>query len=224
MRQLQLPMRIWDLPIRLFHWTLVVLIFASWLTAQLDWMRLHVWSGLSILTLLLFRLVWGFIGSDSARFARFLKSPVAAIHHLMHLRRREPDTETGHNAAGGWMVIGMLALLSVQVGTGLCANDDVLTEGPLALTVGKERSDWLTHIHHVNFILIEIAVGLHVLAIITYRVLKGHNLLLPMITGKKRLPGATPAPRMMHPLLALAVFVLSVLAVVLFLVSVRYHP
>jgi cytochrome b len=217
-------MRIWDLPTRLFHWTLVVLIFTSWLTARMDWMRLHVLSGLSILALLLFRLVWGFVGSDSARFARFLQSPLAAIRHLLHLYRREPDTETGHNAAGGWMVMFMLAVLAVQVGTGLCSNDDVLTEGPLAQTVGKDRSDWLTHIHHVNFTLIEIVIVLHVLAIITYRVLKGHNLLLPMITGKKRLPGATPAPRMMHPVFALGVFALSVLAVVLFLVCLGYAP
>jgi len=75
----------------------------------------------------------------------------------MRLLRREPDTEVGHNAAGGWMVILLLALLCVQVGTGLCSNDDILVEGPLAAYFGKDRSDWLTHIHHVNFTLIEIA-------------------------------------------------------------------
>src|SRR5271154_2539662 len=105
MRQLVLPMRIWDLPTRLFHWTLVILILTSWLSAQLDWMRLHIWCGFAVLTLLLFRLIWGFIGSDTARFAYFLKSPIAAAQHLMHLHRREPDTEVGHNAAGGWMVL-----------------------------------------------------------------------------------------------------------------------
>src|ERR1700722_11025265 len=101
MRQLYLPMRIWDLPTRLFHWTLVVLLFTSWLSAWRDWMRLHVLCGLTILTLLLFRVLWGLIGSDTARFSHFLQSPFAAIRHLMHLTRREPDTETGHNAAGG---------------------------------------------------------------------------------------------------------------------------
>ncbi|MGA3003923.1 MAG: cytochrome b/b6 domain-containing protein [Acetobacteraceae bacterium] len=224
MRQLYLPMRIWDLPTRLFHWILVVLIFAAWFSAWRDWMQVHVVCGLTVLTLLLFRLIWGFVGSDTARFSHFLKSPMAGLRHLRHLLRREPDTETGHNAAGGWMVILLLALLCVQVGTGLCSNDDIMVEGPLAEFVGKDRSDWLTHIHHVNFTLIEIAISLHVLAIITYRVLKGHNLLLPMITGKKRLPGATRAPRMMHPVLALAVLVFSALAVVLFLLVVGYIP
>ena len=215
MRQLYLPMPIWDLPTRVFHWTLVVLVFTSWLSARMDWMRVHVLCGYTVLTLLLFRIVWGFIGSDTARFSRFLKTPFAALRHLLHLARREPDTEVGHNAAGGWMVIVMLAILVVQVSTGLCANDDVLTEGPLARIVGKERSDWLTHIHSVNFRLIEIVVAAHVLAIVTYRLLKGHNLLWPMITGKKRLPGATRAPRMMHPFVALGVLVVSGLAVFL---------
>ena len=222
MRQLHLPMRIWDLPTRLFHWVLVLFIFTSWLSAELNWMRVHLLSGLTILSLLLFRLIWGFIGSDTARFAHFLQSPLAALRHLMHLPRREPDLEVGHNAAGGWMVLLFLALLALQVGTGLCANDDALTEGPLVRIVGKARSDWLTHIHDVNFTLIEIAVALHVLAIITYRLLKGHNLLSPMLTGKKRLPGATRAPRMMHPMLALAVFVFCAVAVILFMVTVGF--
>jgi cytochrome b len=224
MRQLHLPMRIWDLPTRLFHWVLVILIFAAWLSAWRDWMQVHVVCGLSVLTLLLFRLIWGFVGSDTARFSHFLKSPFAALQHLRHLARREPDTETGHNAAGGWMVVVLLLLLCVQVGTGLCSNDDIFVEGPLAEFVGKDRSDWLTHIHHVNFTLIEIAIALHVLAIVAYRLIKGHNLLLPMITGKKRLPGATRAPRMMHPILALAVIVFSALAVVLSLLVVGYIP
>jgi cytochrome b len=222
MRQLRLPMRIWDLPTRLFHWVLVVLLCTSWLSARMDWMRLHVMCGLSVLTLLLFRLVWGFIGSDTARFSSFLASPFEAFRHLSRLHRREPDVEVGHNAAGGWMVLVLLSILCVQVGTGLCANDDVLTEGPLARIVGKERSDWLTHIHHLNFNLIEIAVVLHVLAIVAYRVLKGHNLLMPMITGKKRLPGATRAPRMMHPVVALVVLALAALVVRLFLWQVGY--
>jgi cytochrome b len=224
MRQLYLPMRIWDLPTRLFHWVLVVLIFTAWFSAWRDWMRVHVVCGLTILTLVLFRLIWGLIGSDTARFSHFLKSPMAAMQHLLRVGRREPDIEAGHNAAGGWMVILLLALLCVQVGTGLCSNDDIQVEGPLARLAGKDRSDWLTHIHHVNFTLIEIAVALHVLAIIAYRVLKGHNLLLPMITGKKRLPGATRAPRMMRPILALVVLAFSALVVVLFLLAVGYIP
>ena len=107
------PMKVWDLPVRLFHWAIVVLIFFAWGTQEWNHMEWHVWVGYTILTLLLFRLVWGFIGSDTARFVRFLRSPLAALRHLAHLRRREPDREIGHNAAGGWMVLVMLALIGV---------------------------------------------------------------------------------------------------------------
>ncbi len=213
MRQLFLPMRIWDLPTRLFHWVLVALVFLAWLSSEMVWMRVHIWCGLTIIALLLFRLIWGFIGSDTARFTFFIQSPLAAIRHLLELPRREPDTEIGHNAAGGWMVLVMLGVLAIQASSGLFANDDISTEGPLATWIGKDRSDWLTHVHRLNFMAIEIVVALHVLAIVMYRVVKGHNLLTPMITGKKRLPGATPAPRMMHPVLGLIIFALCAVAV-----------
>ena len=218
MRPLLLPMRVWDLPTRLFHWTLVILVCASWVTQEMLWMEPHMLCGYAIMTLILFRVIWGFIGSDTARFRFFLKSPLAAFRHLSHLTKREPDTEVGHNAAGGWMVLGILAILAVQVASGLCANsDDGVTEGPLAALVGKDRSDWLTHIHHLTFLAIEVVVVLHILAILIYRFLKGHNLVTPMITGKKRLPGATPASRMIHPLLALGALAVSAAAVALFL-------
>ncbi len=162
--------------------------------------------GYAMATLLLFRLIWGFIGSDTARFARFLKSPAAAFRHLARVYRREPDHEIGHNAAGGWMVLGMLGLLCVQVGTGLCANDEVSVEGPLAEAVGPQNSDWLSHIHAVNFRLIEAAITLHLAAILTYRVLRGHRLVGPMVTGNKRLPDMLPVPRMASPARAVAAF------------------
>lgn len=193
------PRRVWDAPTRLFHWAVVVLIGASWLTQHEGWMAQHLLCGYAMFTLLLFRLVWGFIGSDTARFARFLKGPIAAFRHLAGLRRREPDTEIGHNAAGGWMVLAMLGLLGVQVGTGLCANDEVSVEGPLAHVVGPEASDWLSHVHAVNFRLIEAAIALHLLAILSYRVLLGHRLVRPMITGTKPLPDTLPVPRMANP-------------------------
>jgi cytochrome b len=209
MRQLYLPLRVWDLPVRLFHWALVILIFASWLTQELGRMDLHKLCGYTIMALLLFRLAWGFAGSETARFSKFLRSPLAAFHHLGRLHRREPDTEIGHNAAGGWMVLVMLGLLAVQVGSGLFSNDDVLIEGPLAHFVSKETSDWLSHVHSINFNLIEAVIVLHVLAIATYALLKGQNLVRPMITGKKRMPGATRAPRMASPLLAIVILAIA---------------
>lgn len=195
-------MKVWDLPVRLFHWTIVLLILAAWLTQEFGWMGLHMWIGESILTLLLFRIVWGFVGSDTARFSRFLRSPAAALRHLGHLRRREPDHEIGHNAAGGWMVLGMLALIGVQAGTGLFSNDDGDAEGPLMHLVGKDRSDWLSHIHYLNFMAIEAVIVLHVLAITAYAVLKRQNLVRPMVTGTKLMPADAAAPRLVKPVWA----------------------
>jgi len=208
-----LPIRVWDAPTRLFHWAIVVLIGVSWLSESLGWMTIHFLSGYSVIALLLFRLIWGFIGSETSRFSRFLKSPVAALRHLAHLHRREPDTEIGHNAAGGWMVLLMLVLLAVQAGTGLCANDDGATEGPLFNYVGKAWSDWLSHVHSINFTLIQIAVVLHILAILAYAVLKRHDLVRPMLTGEKYLPMGTQGPVLARPWLALVVFAIAVAVV-----------
>jgi cytochrome b len=201
--------RVWDAPTRLFHWAIVVLVCASWVTQYEGWLDQHLLCGYTMFALLLFRLIWGIIGSDTARFGRFLKSPAAAFRHLARLRRRDPDTEVGHNAAGGWMVVVMLVLLCVQVGTGLCANDQVSVEGPLAHVVGSDNSDWLSHIHAVNFCLIEAVIALHLLAILTYRVLCKQRLVWPMITGSKPLPDTLPAPRMASPVKAFAALCVS---------------
>jgi cytochrome b len=208
--------KVWDAPTRLFHWAIVLLGGFSWLSIEMGWMDLHFLSGYSILALLLFRLAWGFVGSETARFRNFLASPAEAIRHLSHLLRREPDREIGHNAAGGWMVLVLLALLLVQVGTGLCANDDVMTEAPLAHLVGKAMSDRLSAIHSVNFTLLQIAVVLHVLAVLAYAVLKRHDLVRPMVTGVKRLPRSMRPPRMAGlgravPVLAVAALLVALL-------------
>jgi cytochrome b len=203
-------MKVWDLPIRLFHWAIVVLIFVAWGTQEYDHMNWHVWTGYTILTLLVFRVVWGFVGSDTARFVRFLRSPVAALRHLATLRRREPDREIGHNAAGGWMVLVMLALIGVQAGTGLFSNDDGDTEGPLMHLVSKEQSDWLSHIHYLNFKAIEAMIVLHVLAIVTYAVLKRQNLVRPMVTGKKLMPVGAVAPRFVRPVWAVVTLAVAI--------------
>ncbi len=211
-------MHVWDAPTRLFHWAIVILLGTSWLSESRGWMALHFLSGYSIIALLLFRLAWGFVGSGTARFTDFVKGPLETLRYLAHLHRRTPDREVGHNAAGGWMVLLMLALLSVQVATGLCANDDGDTEGPLFNYVGKESSDWLSHIHAVNFTILQIIVAAHIVAIFIYAVAKRHDLLWPMITGTKHLPHGLERPEMVHPVRALIVFAISV-GVVAFAVS-----
>jgi cytochrome b len=211
-RNLRLPMRVWDLPIRLFHWAIVLLIIFSYVTQRLGRMDLHMLSGFTILALLLFRFVWGFIGSDTARFSQFLCSPIHGLRHLRQFGRRDPDDTVGHNEAGGWMVLVMLLLLATQVGLGLFSNRDGIDQGPLAAYVGSDMSDYLSGWHKRVFNFLLIAIGLHILAILAYAVVKRHDLVRPMFTGKKRLPAATRAPRMASPLLAAALLAVAAIA------------
>jgi cytochrome b len=217
MRQtvLRLSMRVWDAPTRLFHWAIVLLVAVSYFSikyasgANIERLtNLHKLSGYAMLSLLLFRVAWGFVGSETARFGQFLRSPLAGLRHLRHFARREPDDQVGHNAAGGWMVLALLAALAVQAVTGLFTFDDV-PEGPLGGRVSEATAYWLTGIHRANFNVILALIGLHVLVVAGYAVVKRHNLVWPMITGRKRLPGATRQPRMASPVLALLLVVLA---------------
>ncbi|MFG1463192.1 cytochrome b/b6 domain-containing protein [Xanthobacter sp. DSM 24535] len=200
---------VWDFPTRLFHWSLVGLIAGAYATANLGKIDLHFLCGYAIIALLLFRLAWGLIGSDTARFATFVRSPLAAWQHLAHFTRPEPDTEVGHNAAGGLMVLVMLTLIGVQVATGLFSNDGLFSEGPLAKYVSPAVSDRLSSLHEFNFNLILATIVLHVVAILAYALVKRHDLVRPMVLGWKRLPATIPAPRIASLMLAACLFILA---------------
>ncbi len=203
-------MKVWDAPTRLFHWAVVLLIAVSYFSVTYDRMALHFLSGYALLALLLFRLAWGFVGSETSRFSQFMRSPVSGFRHLRDFAKREPDDQVGHNAAGGWMVLILLGDIALQVGLGLFSNaDDYVNEGPLAHWIGKAASDQVSRYHAWNFNVLLGLMGLHVVAIIAYAAVKKHNLLRPMITGRKRLPGATRPPRMASSLLALMLVLLS---------------
>ena len=210
-----LLMRVWDAPTRLFHWAIVLLLVLSYVSIRKDWMEVHFYSGYTVLALLLFRIVWGFVGSETSRFRRFLRNPAEGLRHLAQFGRREPDTEIGHNAAGGWMVLLLLLALLVQTGTGLFSREDSgVVEGPLAHHLRDAASDQVTTVHGFNFYYVILTlVGLHILAIVAYAVVKRHDLVRAMVTGKKRLPATMRQPRFASPVLALAVFVVCVGAV-----------
>jgi cytochrome b len=198
---------VWDLPTRLFHWMLVVSVGVCIGTGLSHHMTWHLRTGYAALALVLFRLIWGFLGSESARFACFLRAPATALAHLRGFMRAEPDHEAGHNPAGGWMVLVLLLIVLAEAVSGLGANDGVMTGGPLADTVGDAWSDRLTHWHTAILKpLLLAAIGVHVLAVLIYFLAKGQDLVLPMITGRKTLPAAVREPAMRSPLLALALF------------------
>ena len=199
-----LAMRVWDAPTRLFHWAIVLLVTFSYVSIQYDWIQLHFLSGYTILALLLFRLAWGFIGSDTSRFRKFLRSPGEGVRLLAQFGLREPDTVIGHNAAGGWMVLALLLVLLAQVGTGLFSNDDVSEQGPLAHHVSKAVSNRLTDLHGTIFNVILALTALHIVAIIAYAAVKRHDLVRAMVTGMKRLPATMRQPRFISPALSAA--------------------
>ena len=190
------PVAVWDLPVRLFHWTLVALLIVAWSTAQggLDWMRYHLLAGYAILALVVFRLMWGFFGSFHARFSSFLASPRAAWRYAVDLARGRHPVYLGHNPLGGYMVLLLLVLVLTQVVTGLFATDDIFFRGPLADHVPARYRRWATAVHKLNINVLIAAVALHVVAIVYYRWRLGENLVKAMFTGKKEIESPLDQP------------------------------
>ncbi len=189
------PTRVWDLPTRLFHWLLVVLVVGLVITghvggAALQW---HLRCGIMVLALLAFRLVWGFIGGRWSRFANFAYAPATILRYLRGDRRPGEWFDVGHNPLGSLSVFAMLVLLVVQVGTGLVADDEIATTGPLNRFVSNAVALGATawHTGAGQWALVAL-IGLHVAAIVTYA-RRGQRLLPAMWHGDKPLPADAPA-------------------------------
>jgi cytochrome b len=203
--------RVWDVPTRLFHWALVILVSLSFLTAEADWPKvnvngraiepitLHMWCGYVILALVLFRIGWGVIGSSTARFRNFVRGPKAVVTYLGGLFKKPAPFVAGHNPAGALMIVAMLAALLVQTVTGLYTKDDDdflgIAEGPLYGSVKESTSLFLTNIHLYGQEVILILIYAHILANLFYWLIKREDLIGAMFTGRRRLPnGETVAP------------------------------
>lgn len=201
--------KLWDVPTRLFHWALVLLVLVSYLTGEVGGfeftmpgsgnmvanMNIHIWSGLSILTLLIFRIVWGLIGSSSSRFSGFVRGPGAIIDYLKGIAKRSVAFFAGHNPAGGAVVVLMIVLLLAQASTGLFAKEDDFfgLAGPLNGMVSEETANQITGIHARIWSVIEIVVIAHIAGNLFYWLVLKHNLIVPMITGRADAPaGASP--------------------------------
>ena len=177
--------RVWDLPIRLFHWLLVVCIAGSFVTINLgdEFIQWHAYFGYSILTLLIFRIIWGFVGSTHARFASFLPTKKAIFDYLSGSSPRV----LGHNPVGAISVFALIFVLCVQVFTGLFVDDEVSFQGPLAKYVSDSISSLLSEIHEGNQVVILTLIAIHIAAIIFYKKFKGEDLIKPMISGDKEI-------------------------------------
>ncbi len=180
-----IKIKVWDLPLRAFHWLLVFTVLAAYITAELggnltDW---HGRIGALALGLLVFRVTWGFVGSTHARFVSFFPTPRKLLTYL-----KGHWTANGHNPLGALSVLALLGVLTALIGTGLFANDDIGFQGPLFNLASKSLSDRLTAWHEFSFNVLLILIGLHLAAIAFYFFLKKTNLVKPMITGSKEVP------------------------------------
>ncbi|MEG3640289.1 cytochrome b/b6 domain-containing protein [Magnetococcus sp. PR-3] len=189
------PITIWDLPTRLFHWLLVLLIVGSVYTVKTTQMTLHAQFGYAILTLVLWRVGWGVWGSATSRFSHFVKGPGAVFAYLRTLLAGQPAHHVGHNPAGALMIVALLALLLVQGVGGLFASENTFLffDGPLVHWVGAEWSETITFWHKGAFNLLIALVAIHVLVNLLYLWLFKHNLILPMVTGQGAGQAGDPA-------------------------------
>lgn len=183
---------LWDWPLRLFHWALVAAVSVAIVTGKIggDWMAVHGKAGIAIVGLLAFRVVWGFIGSTHARFSSFVPTPGSILRYLKGIW-----FGVGHNPLGALSVIALLTVLGFQAGSGLVANDDIAFTGPLISLVQESTSQRLTALHHLVANGLFVLVGLHVVAILAYLILKKTNLVGPMVTGQKKVPQHIDTPQ-----------------------------
>jgi cytochrome b len=184
--------QVWDLPLRVFHWSLALCVCTALITGWLggEWMELHGKAGLGVAGLLGFRLVWGIVGSTHARFTSFAPSPRAILAYL-----KGQWTGVGHNPLGALSVFALLGFLAIQVGSGLLGNDEIAFSGPLASLVSEDLSIKATGWHRRLAWAMYLLTGLHVAAVIFYVHVKRHNILRPMLTGSQEVSDDTPQPR-----------------------------
>ncbi len=191
-----MPVRVWDLPTRFFHWTLAACVIGSVVSARIggNAMVWHFRLGYAVFTLLAFRVLWGLVGGRWSRFASFIYSPAATLRYLRGQSRVGEHHEVGHNPLGAFSVFALLASLAAQIGTGLFADDEISNTGPLIKFVSGATSALLTE-WHTSFgqWLIITLVLLHVAAIVYYLIRKKQNLVRPMVVGDKAFGPGVPA-------------------------------
>ena len=217
--------RVWDLPVRLFHWALAVLIVVSVVTQNIggNAMEWHFLSGYAVLTLVVFRILWGLVGTRYARFSSFTHGPSAMISYLRGGKGSLTEKYLGHNPVGSLSVFALLGFVLAQAVSGLFANDDIASEGPLVKFISKELSDKITWFHKdVSANVLYVLIGLHIAAIAFYYFWKKKNLVKPMITGDQETAFDAPAADDSVRMRLLAGVILAVCAIaVYFLINAR---
>lgn len=188
--------RVWDLPTRLFHWSLAAAVIGLVITANVggNWMNWHLRLGYAVFTLLLFRLVWGFVGGHWSRFGSFLFAPSTLVAYLQG--RTRPEHRVGHTPLGALSVFALLLVLVAQVGTGLMSDDEIAYFGPMVRFVSGDTVALATNYHkNIGKFIVMALVVLHVTAIVFYKWVKKESLVRPMVVGDKHLSASTAVPQ-----------------------------
>jgi cytochrome b len=202
---------VWDLPVRATHWLIVLAVAGCWAThyAGLEWFAWHRRFGYTVLVLVAFRLLWGFVGTRHARFASFLRGPRVVLDYL---RGRGSAVSVGHNPLGALGVLALLAALLVQAGTGLFANDEIVNAGPFYGWIGAALSNRITTLHRLNSDVLLVLIGLHLAAVAWYVTVRRQPLLSAMFTGGKPAAQVPPEQAIAGSRTALAVAIVAALA------------
>ena len=178
---------VWDIPVRLFHWLLVLCLLGQWLTTEVleDAMNIHFYIGYFTLGLIIFRLIWGFVGTKYAKFNSFILGPNAMLSYLRSFTSKHKNFTIGHNPVGGLLLPAVLILVGLQAISGLFTSDDIVSAGPYYDSANSAIQEWMQWLHHNIFDLLIALIVVHLLAIAWYRWALKHDLVTPMFTGQK---------------------------------------
>ena len=212
---------VWDLPLRVFHWGLVICVIVSIASAKLGAVSVHERSGLAVMGLVVFRLVWGFAGSQTARFSGFVKSPAAVLASARRLISGEPDNQAGHSALGGYATLLLLGVCLVMAVTGSFSTDDILYDGPFA-HIAPDYVKTASRLHHLTEKLVFVVIILHLTALVVYFWRLKKNLIPAMVTGRRA--GATGMSGQLSPLRTAAGLTLMTGLVFLFQLAPLLRP
>ena len=206
---------VWDWPLRLWHWLFAIAVLGAWITGQwggFDWRQWHLWFGQSALGLVIFRIIWGFVGTRHARFGSFLPRPKQLLAYLQTITSRDAPESTGHNPVGALAVFAMLAIITAQAGSGLFMSDDILYEGPWYAAASSQTTELASRIHHQLDWPIGVLLVLHIVAIVAYRLYKRQRLTRAMITGRKPADQISESAAIAHSRSTLALVLIVLVA------------
>jgi cytochrome b len=210
-------LKIWDLPVRIFHWALVVAFAAAYITNLLgvNYFKYHVWCGYVVIILVLFRIIWGLVGTYHAKFINFVRNPFATAKYAVSIIKKVDKHYAGHNPLGALMVVMLLLTILIQAITGLFSNDEIFNLGPLYGYISNDLSIVLTAIHQKLFYWILAAVILHIIAVFLHVFFKRDNLIKAMMTGKKSNKGHEAEKAITSSRSGMALIIIIILAIVL---------